>query len=86
MFVAANDPASDRINLIRAAFSAFSAVGDAFGPGMKEEVRAVAVSIYAGRYYLFNHSDNRLTLDLSRRPSQRGEIRYRSGKSDSTVP
>ena len=49
MFVAANDPATDRINLIRAAFSAFSAVGDAFGPGMKEEVRAVAVSIYAGR-------------------------------------
>ena len=56
MFVAANDPASDRINLIRAAFSAFSAVGDAFGPGMKEEVRAVAVSIYAGRYHLFNPS------------------------------
>ena len=52
--VAANDLAADRINLIRAAFSAFSAVGDAFGPGMKEEVRAVAVSIYAGRCHLFN--------------------------------
>lgn len=45
------DSPSDRIQLIRCAFSAFSAIGAVFGPDLQEEVRAVAIFIYAGKYH-----------------------------------
>ncbi|THH07979.1 hypothetical protein EW145_g3009 [Phellinidium pouzarii] len=42
-----NDTPADRISLIRTAFSAFSVVGETFGQSLREETRAVAISIYA---------------------------------------
>ncbi|KAI5117719.1 hypothetical protein M0805_001805 [Coniferiporia weirii] len=41
------DSPADRIGLIRAAFAAFSAVSEAFAPSLKEDKRAVAITIYA---------------------------------------
>ncbi|KAL5476373.1 hypothetical protein ACEPAI_3473 [Sanghuangporus weigelae] len=43
----ASDSATDRISLIRAAFSAFLTVAETFGAGSQEQMRAVAVAIYA---------------------------------------
>ncbi|KIJ41885.1 hypothetical protein M422DRAFT_60390 [Sphaerobolus stellatus SS14] len=44
--MARNAP-SDRIRLLIAAFGAFTAIGRAFGPSLQEDVRAVAVALYA---------------------------------------
>lgn len=38
----------DHVQLVKSAFAAFLAVGESFGPGLREETRAVAVSIYVG--------------------------------------
>ncbi|EJD04810.1 clathrin-coated vesicle protein [Fomitiporia mediterranea MF3/22] len=43
----ASDSAADRVTLIRAAFAAFSAVAEAFGPGLREDMRVVGIAIYA---------------------------------------
>ena len=40
--------AEDRVALITAGFKAFWDIGDSFGADKREEVRAVAVSLYAG--------------------------------------
>ncbi|TDL16331.1 hypothetical protein BD410DRAFT_889780 [Rickenella mellea] len=42
-----NASSTDRIQLVRAGFTAFVIVADAFGPKLKEQTRAVAVSLYA---------------------------------------
>lgn len=44
----ASDSAADRIGLIRAGFAAFVSVAEAFGPGSQEDMRTVAIAIYAG--------------------------------------
>jgi len=44
---AASDLLVDHVQLVKSAFTAFLAVGESFGPGLREETRAVAVSIYA---------------------------------------
>ena len=49
MRLVSNDPPTDRIDLIKAAFDAFTTTGRTFGPGVAEEIRAVAVSLYAGK-------------------------------------
>lgn len=41
----------DRVALLTATFKAFTIIGEAFGPEKKEEVRAVAVALYAGRLF-----------------------------------
>lgn len=41
---------ADRIRLLVATFNAFSIIGSTFGPGLKEEVRAVSVALYAGEF------------------------------------
>ena len=43
------DPPIDRIDLIKTAFNAFTAIGRTFDPGVAEEIRAIAVSLYAGK-------------------------------------
>ncbi|TDL16333.1 clathrin-coated vesicle protein [Rickenella mellea] len=42
-----NATSADRIQLVRTGFTAFAIVADAFGPKLKEQTRAVAVSLYA---------------------------------------
>ena len=49
MHLVSNDPPADRIDLIKAAFDAFTAIGRTFGTGITEEIRAVSVSLYAGK-------------------------------------
>lgn len=50
-----NSPA-DRIKLLNVAFGAFTAIGRAFGPSLKEDVRAVAVALYAGNISFCTHA------------------------------
>ena len=54
LFAVGDDSPAERINLIRTAFIAFSAIGELFGPSLREEIRAVAVSIYAGAHLLLS--------------------------------
>ena len=41
----------EQIALIKAGFGAMKAIGSAFGPAHKEEIRAVAISIYSGMVF-----------------------------------
>ena len=47
-FAVNNESYAERISLIRTAFETFVLIGRIFGPSLKEDVRAVAVSLYAG--------------------------------------
>ena len=49
MPLVSKDPPTDRIDLIKTAFNAFTAIGRTFDPGVAEEIRAIAVSLYAGK-------------------------------------
>ena len=46
-FAVNNESYAERISLIRTAFETFVLIGRIFGPSLKEDVRAVAVSLYA---------------------------------------
>ena len=48
LLASSNNPA-DRIRLVTSAFAAFASVGNAFGPALREQTRAVSVSVYAGQ-------------------------------------
>lgn len=57
----------DRIALVRSSFTAFTSIGKGFGPRLREEIRGVAVSIYAGKYPVFSlrfTKLNAITSDL----------------------
>ena len=39
-----------RIQVLKASFSTLSNIGDVLGPASREDIRAVSIALYAGKY------------------------------------